>query len=79
MEGTNSETLSNFFGIAHGFSLGYLFFLLYINDFINSAEYLPRLLADDTCLVVPNRDVLITEQEMVKNLLRFMNGAVPIN
>ena len=39
-------------GVLQGSSLGPLLFLLYINDISNSVSSIPRLFADDTCLLV---------------------------
>ena len=68
MEGANVEILSNSFGVAQGSSLGPLLFVLFINDLINSVKCLPRLFANDTCLVVLNRDIMLLEQEMNQEL-----------
>ena len=40
------------FGVAQGYALVLLLFLLHINDISNSNDFIPRLFADETCLLV---------------------------
>ena len=53
---TNSDIKVITNGVARGSTLGPILFLLYINDLYNSTNCLPRLFADDTCLVLQSPD-----------------------
>ena len=47
-----SDKLIIDYGVSQGFSLGPLFFLIYVNDMSNALASKPILFADDTCLLV---------------------------
>ena len=68
----NSKIESNNHGVAQGSTLGPILFLLYINDLHYSTNILPRLFADDTCLIINSRNEKLLEIEINKNLLNVM-------
>lgn len=72
-----SENMPITYGVAQGSTLGPLLFLLYINDLANSVDHLPRLFADDTCLVVPGNNTnhleLIMNREL-ENVYKWCNA-----
>ena len=55
INGINSTTKSNPYGVPQGSTLGPLLFLLYVNDMPNAIQSTPRLFADDTCICVNHR------------------------
>ena len=56
VNGTNSDIKLITNGVEQGSTLGPILFFLYINDLYNSTNCLPRLFADDTCLVLHSPD-----------------------
>ena len=64
------EFISN--GVAQGSTPGPILFLLYINDLYNSITCLPRLFADDACLVLHSLDQRNLEY-ILNNELRNIN------
>ena len=51
IQGINLSTLSIKYGVSQGSVLGPLLFLLYINDLSNFINTIPRLFANDTCII----------------------------
>ena len=70
INGIDSEIKSVKYGVAQGSTLGPLLFLLYINDLPNSACSLPRLFADDTCLILNSNTIPCLETKMNQDLLK---------
>ena len=56
------------YGVSLGSSLGPLFFLIYVNDFINALECTPELFADDACLLVQASYSFILQSKINKKL-----------
>ena len=55
-----SKILTNRFGVPQGSNLGPRLFLIYISDLSSAINSVPRLFADDTCLLIhsPNTSTL---------------------
>ena len=53
-------------GVLQGFILGPLLFLTYVNDIPNSASCIPRLFADDTCLLVSSPSLTVWKMNVTK-------------
>ena len=76
VDGIQSEIESMTYGVAQGSILGPLLFLLYINDLNNSVNCLPRLFADDTCLIINSPNLASLETEMNKDLANVYNWSI---
>ena len=63
-------------GVLQGSTLGPLLFLLYINDLPNSGKNVPRLFADDTCLLVGAPSVVHLENQLNSELIKIFNWLV---
>ena len=75
--GTNSCMLENQYSVPQGSTLGFLLFLLYINDLPSAVYCTPRLFADDTCLVIDSDNELSLKSKMnvdLSNLMRWLSA-----
>ena len=59
---SDMKTIS--YSVPQGSLLGPLFFVVYINDLNNALNSIPRLFADDTCLIVQSLDPKLLQNEM---------------
>ena len=74
INGINSTTKSNPYGVPQGSTRGPLLFLSYVNDMPNATQSTPRSFADDTCICVNHRklsnlqNLLNTELDALSDL-----------
>ena len=68
---TSSQIASISFGVPQGSTLGPLLFLIYINDLPNAVNCIPRLFADDTCLISRNFNLSKLESDMNEDLVKI--------
>ena len=73
---STSSLMSINVGVPQGSTLGLLLFLLYINDLPNSVKNVPRLFADDTCLLVGALSVVHLENQPNSELIKIFNWLV---
>ena len=73
LNGVNSKTQRNNFGVPQGSTLGPLLFLIYINDMPTAIETSPRLFADDTCLIINHEKVRTLQDKMNMELKKLHN------
>lgn len=73
LNNVNSATKPINIGVPQGSILGPLLFLIYINDLPNATSPIPRLFADDTCLVLSNSSFSSLETECNKELEKLKN------
>ena len=64
----SSKTLTNNHGVPQGSNLGPLLFLIYINDISNTLNSIPRLFADDTCLVIHSANPGLLRNNIIREL-----------
>ena len=76
VDGIQSKIEYITYGVAQGSILGPLLFLLYINDLNNAVNCLPRLFADDTCLIIDSPNLASLETEMNKDLANVYNWSI---
>ena len=69
----DSQLCPNKFGVAQGSILGPILFLLYVNDMPNAVNSLPRLFADDTCLVLNNANLPNLQNDLNSEIDRLQN------
>ena len=68
INGINSKVERVTYGVAQDSTLDSPLFLLYINDLPCSTKCLPRLFADDTCLVIYSPNLITPQNIMSKDL-----------
>ena len=54
--GCKSSFENNIYGVAQGSTLGPILCLIYVNDLQSNVNCIPRLFADDTCLVYSDKN-----------------------
>ena len=59
-----SDTLNVKIGVPQGLILGPLLYVIYVNDIPIALNCIPRLYADDTCLVIHEHNTNILEKEI---------------
>ena len=62
------------YGVPQGSVLGPLVFNIYINDLSTSVSYTPRLFADDTCLIVEDKNINDLHKKLRLELLHQISG-----
>ena len=77
INGIDSETKPVKYGVAIGSTLGPFLFLLYINDLPKLAGSLPRLFADDTCLIFNINTISSLETKMNQELQKVSQWCLP--
>ena len=73
LNGTESSWRSISAGVPQGSVLGPLLFLVYINDLTENIKSQMRLFADDSSVFTPVTDVLVTHEQLVKDLETVSN------
>ena len=68
INGIKSDMLNVIIGVPQGSILGPLLYVIYVNDVPNALNYIPRLYADDTCLVIHKHNTNILEKEISVNV-----------
>ena len=64
----SSKTLTKNYGVPQGSNLGPLLFLIYIDDIPNALNSIPRLFADDTCLVIHSANPGLLRNNIISEL-----------
>ena len=67
----SSKTLANNYGVPQGSNLGPSLFLIYINDIPNALNLIPRLFADDTCLVIHSANPGLLRNNIIRELQKI--------
>ena len=63
----------NGYGVPQGSTLGLLLSLLYVNDFPNAVQSVPRLFADDTCLLFRHSNPIILQEKLNQEMSFLCN------
>ena len=64
----SSKTLTNNYGVPQGSNSGSLLFLIYISDIPYAINSIPRLFADDTCLVIHSANPNLLKNNITSEL-----------
>jgi len=62
VNGYESKSQSNGYGVPQGSTLGPLLFILYVNDMPRDLQTTPRLFADDTTLILKHSNLAILQK-----------------
>ena len=73
VNGRASYLLNIICGVPQGSTLGPLLFLLYINDLATASKFSATLFADDTSLLLKNKDIAYLEHQCNIELVRINN------
>ena len=71
-----SESQINRFGVSKNSNLGPLLFLIYINDLRSAINSVPRIFADDTCLLIHSPSTSTIAKNINSELLHVHNCTV---
>ena len=71
LSGCRSDLKSIKYGVAQGSKIGPLLFLIYINDLPNSVHCIPRLFADDTCLLLADANLNSLHENINNELINL--------
>ena len=68
IDGIRSDMACIKIGVPQGSILSPLLYILYVNDISNAVSCIPRVYADDTCLVVHDRKMNILQEKISINI-----------
>ena len=71
LSGCRSDLKSIKYCVAQGSKIGPLLFLIYINDLPNSVHCIPRLFADDTCLLLADANLNSLHENINNELINL--------
>ena len=71
LSGCRSDLKSIKYGVAQGSKIGPLLFFIYINDLPNSVHCIPRLFADDTCLLLADANLNSLHENINNELINL--------
>ena len=73
LNNTHATIRLNDYGVTQGSSLVPLLFLLYVNDLSNAFQSIPRLFADDTCLLLTHSNPLTLQEKLNQEVSLLCN------